>query len=430
MPIPKKSEELLDKYCRGQKKCRRSKGSISRNGSGYKAEYSVWGVKALVNTFATEAAAQNYLAERISLRDMFYDMLEAGELNYASAKEYFDKLINGDSPFEVIVSGDMPFAAYCKIYTDDCLKNRCEITSKNACRAFVNYDRVQDCKGFIGKHIETHPIGKTAINKLSGTNFIKFTKDLLEDLAPKTVKNILQFCSQVIEGAKEVFDKDNRMQCVKFPKKYINDLVRGGMRVKEPEVYTEEECKKLIESGYCISESKGLLLEFILRSGVRRGEALGLRFSDIDFELKRVHIQRAIERHNNPDYKEGSDAPKTIVVYNSPLKTISSYRWVSIPEELSAKLRQYRDERIGNGDKEDSYCFVNAAGKVFDPDYVRVILKKAANIAGVKCIKVHELRNTYATLEYNRTHDIKAVQAQLGHASVSMTRRYIVKSSD
>lgn len=168
-------------------------------------------------------------------------------------------------------------------------------------------------------------------------------------------------------------------------------------------------------------------MEYILRSGVRRGEALGLRFSDIDFDQNKVHIQRAVVRRSNPDYKESGDASKTIVERSSSLKTRSSDRWVSIPDELADKLRQYRDSRT---DKETDYCFVNSSGTVFDPDYVRAILKNAANNAGVKCIKVHELRNTYATLEYKRTHDIKAVQAQLGHASVSMTRRYIVKSSD
>ncbi len=427
MLIPKMSTEVLDKYCTCRKKCRRSKGSISRNGSGYKAEYSVWGVKAQVNTFATEAAAQNYLAERISLRDRFYDMLEAGELTPVEAAAYFDKLINGDSPFEGIISGNMPFADYCRLYTDKYLRKRCEIRSRKAGRASVNYDRMQDCKGFISNHIEDHPIGKTPINALSPDNFITFAEDMLGTLAPKTVKNILQFCRQVIERAKEEFAKDEEMQKVLFPKCSIDDLVSDGMRVKEPEVYTEEECKKLIESGYCIGVSKGMLLEYILRSGVRRGEALGLRFSDINFEQKQVHIQRAVVRHTNPDYKEGGDAPKTIVECSSSLKTYCSDRWVSIPEDLAAKLRQYRDS---NAAAENDYCFVNSSGTVFDPDYVRTILKKAANNAGVKCIKVHELRNTYATLEYNRTNNIKAVQAQLGHASVSMTRRYIIKSSD
>jgi len=354
-------------------------------------------------------------------------MLEAGELTPVEAVAYFDKLINGDSPFEGIISGNMPFADYCSLYTDKYLKKRCEIRSHKAGRATVNYDRVQDCKGFISNHIETHSIGMTPINVLTSKNFTTFAEELLGILAPKTVKNILQFCSQVIERAKEEFAEDEQMRRVTFPKLSIDELVASGMRVKEPEVYTEEDRRKLIESGYCVGESEGLLLEYILRSGVRRGEALGLRFSDIDFEQNKVHIQRAVVRRSNPDYKESGDASKTIVECSSSLKTSSSYRWVSIPEELSAKLRQYRDS---NAAAENDYCFVNSSGTVFDPDYVRAILKKAANNAGVKCIKVHELRNTYATLEYNINHDIKAVQAQLGHASVSMTRRYIVKSSD
>jgi integrase len=416
------ASSLNSAYLSGTKKLRRSEGSVSNNGSGYKAEYHVCGLKAKVCTFPTRELAEEYRAERVSLRNNIYDMIEARAISPSEAAVKLCSILNGEELRSAVLSPNMRFVDYCYWYIDNFMMLKYNEEE-------VRASTIVDYNGFIKNHITSSSvlIGSIKLNALSRQNFTDFCKELLEKgLSRKTARNIIKFC----EGAlKYAVDGEGILSDVPINMKMIKVLLKNGKRQKDSEVYTVAEAQKVVDAAYELSFVEGALIHTCLTTGLRRGEALGLRFSDIDFEDKAFYIKRAVRREkvrdalNNPTY-EGA---KTFVNYEAKVKTPSSKRRIAINDELINVFRVLESRRKSAGVYPlDAYCFINEDGKVFDPDYVSTIFKKAYTKAGVKKIKVHELRNTYATLRYRRGDSVEDISADLGHTKASTTDRYIV----
>ena len=102
---------------------------------------------------------------------------------------------------------------------------------------------------------------------------------------------------------------------------------------KSIEVFTFDEIQKILDT--LKEEPLGIraLIEVALYTGCRRGEIVGLKWSDIDFETKKVTIQRSISKLKDQEAKEKCP------------KSISSIRSMIIPECLCQTLHEYREHQ-------------------------------------------------------------------------------------
>ena len=142
---------------------------------------------------------------------------------------------------------------------------------------------------------------------------------------------------------------------------------------------------------------------------MRIGEALALRWGDIDFNGRFIHVQRGLSLGKIQTPKNG--------------KT----RRIDMSHQLTWTLRSYSAEckrrglALGLGDAPE-YLFTNEKGGFIDlSNWRRRVFNKILKKAGLRRIRIHDCRHTYATLRISKGDNIADVSNQLGHFSVKLT---------
>lgn len=149
-------------------------------------------------------------------------------------------------------------------------------------------------------------------------------------------------------------------------------------------------------------------------TGLRQAELLGLKWRDINLDLLSISVSQVL-------YKRGG-----ICEFKEP-KTSHSRRRVAMTPKLALYLREYRAEReslywqLRQPLTLDSLVFANIEGKPLDPcvlshDFARIVKR-----AGLRGVRFHDLRHTFASLMLLRGAKPKVISEALGHASVAFT---------
>lgn len=157
------------------------------------------------------------------------------------------------------------------------------------------------------------------------------------------------------------------------------------------------------------------LVHLLLITGARRGEILGLKWNKVDFENNRIHICNSVLYSAD------------IGVYEDTPKTATSQRYITLPAETMALLKQYRAWQAQEILKLYSYydnqnfVFAQENGKPMHPDSVTVYLKRFSEKNNLPHINAHAFRHTMASMLYFNGVDSVSISKRLGHAQVSTT---------
>lgn len=158
-----------------------------------------------------------------------------------------------------------------------------------------------------------------------------------------------------------------------------------------------------------------MLVHLMLVTGARRGEILGLKWENVDFDNSRIYICRSISY--TPDCG----------VYESTPKTASSKRYVSLPQETMQMLKQYRTWqsgeilRLGEYYRRQGFVFSQVNGAPMHPDSVTTWLGRFSRRCSLPHITPHALRHTMTSLLIFNGVDIVSTAKRLGHSQVSTT---------
>lgn len=163
-------------------------------------------------------------------------------------------------------------------------------------------------------------------------------------------------------------------------------------------------------------------------SGMRRGEIIALKWHDIDFNKKRLSINKAV----GLDYRGGHT--KT---YLKQTKTDSSYRTISLDKKTLDVLLEYRHS-LGNPPETSEIWPGTHTWMDFNvPERWLQAMRKQADVDDdLKNITLHGLRHTHASIIFEQAAihgnpvPIKAVQKRLGHSTVEMTLQIYTHMSD
>ncbi len=257
-------------------------------------------------------------------------------------------------------------------------------------------------QGFIENHIKP-TLGNTPLEKLTAMDLQRLYKQLLEHgrvecteagnkpkgLSVKTVRNINQMISSALNCAVEqrLILSNPTKGCV-LPK-----LEKKEMKILPPEslgTFFKEAKRSGVFELYYID----------LATGLRRGELLGLKWSDIDLKKGIIHVRRQILRQNGK-------------VIEAPLKTKNSYRNIAIGADAIEVLRDM--------DQTSEYVFPSPHGGPMSPDSVLHMLQRVLKRAGLERIRFHDLRHTFSVLALQNGVDVKTLSAMLGHYSAGFT---------
>ena len=158
-----------------------------------------------------------------------------------------------------------------------------------------------------------------------------------------------------------------------------------------------------------------VLTHIFLITGARRGEILGLKWSAVDFAGNRIHICNNILY--SPD----------VGIYEDTPKTVTSDRWITLPDETIQLLRKYQvwqnTERLRLGEyyQNQNYLFAQDNGSPMHPDSVTDWMNKFSKRHELPHINPHAFRHTMASMLYFNGVDSVSISKRLGHAQVSTT---------
>ena len=143
----------------------------------------------------------------------------------------------------------------------------------------------------------------------------------------------------------------------------------------------------------------------LARTGMRLGEACGLKWSDIDFQGRFIHIQRSYSHRRIETPKNGKS------------------RRVDMSLQLTEILWRLKREREREmGDDIPEWVFISRKGTSINADNWRWrVFDKALEKAELRHIRVHDLRHTYASLLLQAGESMIYVRDQLGHHSIKVT---------
>ncbi|HWQ97444.1 MAG TPA: site-specific integrase [Clostridia bacterium] len=164
----------------------------------------------------------------------------------------------------------------------------------------------------------------------------------------------------------------------------------------------------------------GLLVALLYYTGLRRGEALGLRWSDINFPARTLRVERDI------DFVTGDVGT---------VKTATSVRTVPIPDALMSMLQEHR--QIGKGyiiRAPRSGEFWSQATFIRRWRLIQAALLEAApsieNDGKGSILTPHYFRHNYASILYCAGADVLTAQKYLGHAAPATTLRIYTHLAD
>ncbi|MDP4086286.1 MAG: site-specific integrase [Bacillota bacterium] len=179
---------------------------------------------------------------------------------------------------------------------------------------------------------------------------------------------------------------------------------------KKVNPWTEEQTKQFLNVVMELGEET--IYEGFVFNGMRRGEMLGLKWSDIDFEKAIIRISRSLAR----TVEKG--------LFLKDVKTVSSRRQISIFPYLVGKLIRHKENQeklkneLGAAYHDENSVFCAYDGKYKDPRNLLREFDRYIKKAEVPKITLHDLRHLHATLLMIYGENPKVVAERLGHADV------------
>ena len=259
-------------------------------------------------------------------------------------------------------------------------------------------------------------IGMIPLQQLTSDDIQTFLNKLKDDkhYSHSIVKKSYDCLNTVLKHATINDDiSKNPMLLVKMPDKKL-------FQTKEIRFFTKEECALIIEESsrqyktdapvYIYGDAYVLMLH----TGIRLGEAIGLKKSDWNKEKNTLHIQRNIQSVSKRD-GEGNRLIGKQIVFNTT-KTYSGDRIIPLNKAATDSL-----ERLCKQHPDSEYIICSSKGDIVPPERLERTFYRMLQNVGISQAGTHSLRHTFASMLFAKVTDVKTVSELLGHASIQIT---------
>lgn len=265
-------------------------------------------------------------------------------------------------------------------------------------------------EGIYRNYIKDSELGKIKLKDLRATHIQRYYNKLQDTKPISTIKGINTRLKPCLgEAEKQGYIQKNYCKMITLPK---------DNNKKTIQVLTQQQQKLFIEA------IKGHKLEMLfliaLGTGLRLGELLGLKWSDIDFNTGILTVNRTLSRVKN------QTTGKYEIIEQTP-KTKNSNRTIPIPNDILNKLKEHKKNQskqrlfVGEGYINNNYVFTDDIGNPIDDKRPGRNLKSTLAKLSIEPIKFHALRHTYATRLFEANVPPKTVQVLMGHYDISIT---------
>lgn len=240
----------------------------------------------------------------------------------------------------------------------------------------------------------------------------RFDESNTEPLSPATIKRYTTVFSSIMTEAfkmglveKDVLHK----QYINYPKIYKKQL----------QAYDREEVKIFFDGLKDAHPKTKAMLYTSLLLGLRRGEVVGLKWSDFDFKKNCLYVNRSA--YKTVGEKQTVKMPKS----NSSIRT------VFYSDEYVSALNTWKDEQQKEREKagsswiEHGFVFTDEKGNMMSIYSLTRICAEHEEQCGLRHLKLHGLRHTCGSLMLQNGVDIETVRSMFGHESIRTTQQYL-----
>lgn len=262
------------------------------------------------------------------------------------------------------------------------------------------------------KHLEPLPFGGIALDRLRPTDIEALILRLREkDLSDSTIRSVYV----VLRAALDIAVRDGHL--ARNPAALV---ARPGVERHEATHLNTDDVTALLNAAQGSRYHAALCL--IFSTGMRRGEALALRWSDVDLDAGLASVERTVSRVDG-------------ALVFSPPKSKRARR-VPLSPAVVALLKKHRTAqkedrlRAGNQWTDTGLMFTTELGTAVDPRNLLRVVQSAAKSAKLSGVGTHTLRHSAATAWLESGVHIKAVSDLLGHSSIAITGDVYGHTSD
>ena len=272
---------------------------------------------------------------------------------------------------------------------------------------FRNYKQHVEC------HVCPH-LGSVQLQKLSGSQInalyaklaLSGKKDGKSGLSALTVRHVHAVLHRALK------DAVRWERLTRNPIEAADPPSIRGDGTRELKTWNAEQLKAFLTATR--DERLAPIWHLLAMTGMRRGEALGLRWEDVDLEAGRLSVRRAL-------------IPNGAVVVVSEPKTARGRRSVALDPEtvevLKRQAGQQLPDQVKKGDawSDTGLVFTKEDGEAWHPEVVSRFFRGAVKRSLLPEIRLHDLRHTHATLALRAGIHPKVVSERLGHATIAIT---------
>ena len=171
---------------------------------------------------------------------------------------------------------------------------------------------------------------------------------------------------------------------------------------------TRDEVQTLLDTADHVYPDYAPLFLCAVRTGMRLGELVALQWSDIEFHRRCIHVRRS------------RVAGKMTTTKNKQQRRLDMS--VLLTQTLTLLRAARKRAALTEGKADPPWVFLTPAGHPVDGDNLRRrVFYRLLEQAGLRKIRLHDLRHTYASLLIQQGESLAYVQQQLGHSSVQVT---------
>jgi len=197
---------------------------------------------------------------------------------------------------------------------------------------------------------------------------------------------------------------------------------RGGGTKIDP--LTKEEVATFLKTAREKMEAYYPLFLCAARSGLREGELIALRPYDLDFNGKFINVQRNISRGKvtTPKNWKTRKVDMSLQLTNTLDALIAARKATAVRREMERPAEERRDpDEVIAAVMEDWLFLYPGTGKQLDPNNMRKrVFYRCLDLAGLRRVRFHDLRHTFASLLIQRRESLVYVKDQLGHHSIQI----------
>lgn len=248
-------------------------------------------------------------------------------------------------------------------------------------------------------------LGKMELDKLSPIHVTKYLTDLQkEELSADYIKYLHAVLKKALNQA---------VKWQLIPKNIMENVDPPRLEQKEIVTWTPEQANEFLS--YAMKDKYYIAFVLAIYTGMRRGEILGLRWKDIDFEQARISVQQTLYRPVNQG-----------IIFQEP-KTKSAKRRIAIPLFVVQELETHKvnqdqlKEQFGAGYQDHDLVVCYDDGRPQDPRNLLRHYERIIKRSGLPYIRFHDLRHTHATMLLQLGEHPKVVSERLGHSRVGIT---------